>query len=291
MKTKGIVLIALGSPEYIKMAYNLAVSIKSVENIPITLIDNNNISRGYLSPKMIELFDKVIECPVEYYTVNGKASYVKSKVHLYDLTPYDCTLFMDSDTAWNPYKKPSEIFESLSGTNITFKNTGYYSIKDKAHFDNAKYTYWYDINEMLKAYNIPSENLYQIQSEFFYFEKNKVAKRFFQDAVKVYNKPKIQSKIAFANQMITDEMAFGISMAINDLKPHQINWLPTYWSFLSKDKVQEKPSIFTENYYALSIGGVYLPKYIMELYKNIISNAFMKIGGIPFTIKSKTKQN
>lgn len=291
MKTKGIVLIALGSSEYIKMAFNLAVSIKCVEDMPITLVYSDLLAEQYLSPSQRKVFSNMIKCPVEYYTKSGATSYVKSKVHLYDLTPYDHTLFLDSDTAWNPYKKPSELFAQLAGTGITFKNTGYYSIAEKKGYDNEKYTYWYNVDEMLAAYKVKADNVYQIQSEVIYFEKNKITKKFFSDAVKVYTEPKVQSKVLFAKQRITDEMAFSISMAINGLKPHQVTWTPTYWKFLSTDKVAEEPSIFTNNYYALSIGGTYMPGYIMQLYTSIIKKAFNKFGGIPFTIKSKSQQN
>lgn len=292
MKTKGIVLIAIGTPEYLKMAYNLAVSIKSVEDLPITLVYNNNLVKDYLSADKAKVFDNLVECPSEFYTrKSGGNSFVKAKVHLYGLSPYDCTLFLDSDTAWNPYKKPSDLFDELAGINITFKNTGYYSVTEGKGYDNENYTYWFDIPEMLKAYKIKAENVYQIQSELFYFERSKAVKRFFDDAIRVYEKPKVVSKLLFGKQNITDEMAFSISLALNDLKPHQINWLPTFWNFLSKDRIDANPSLFTEKYYALSIGGMYTPQYIMTFYNNIIKKAFNKKGGIPFTIKPKTKQN
>lgn len=287
-KSKGIVLIALGGAEYLKMAFNLAVSIKSVENIPITLVQNNGLAEAYLNETQRKFFNQIIECPAEYYAASDA---IKAKVHLYDLSPYDCTLFLDSDMAWNPYKKPSEVFTELEGTGITFKNTGYYSVPEGKAYDNPKYTYWFAMAEMLAAYKVKAENIYQIQSEFFYFERSKQVRRFFADAVKVYSAPKVESKIPFAKRKITDEMAFIISMAINDIKPHKVNWVPTYWNFLSKDNAVQDPSIFTKNYYALSIGGVYTPRYVMQFYTSIIKKAFNKVGGIPFTIQPKTKQN
>jgi len=287
---KGIVLIALGSPDYIRMAYNLAISIKAAEpEVLITLVDDGK-SKDYLKDAA-ELFDKIIECPKEYYFKDGTESYVKAKVHLYELSPYHKTLFIDSDTAWNPYKKPSDLFEQLKNVRITFKNTGYYSIKEDKGYDNNKYTYWFDMKEMLKEYSLKSDNVYQLQSEFIYFERCSPIKKFFDDAIKIYENPKVKSLIPFAGQMISDEMAFSISMALNNLKPHKINWLPTYWHFLSNDKVIENPSIFVNNYYAFSIGGTNAPAHVMKFYSNIIKRAFMKVGGIPFTIKTKLAQN
>lgn len=291
MKKEGIVLIALGNADYIKMAYNLAVSIKSIDQMPITLVDNNNLAKDYLNQNQQSIFDQIIDCPKDFYQVNGVNSFVKSKVHLYQLTPYEKTLFLDSDTAWNPYKKPSDLFNELAGTDVTFKNTGYYSIKEGKAYHNDKYTYWFDIDEMVNAYSVKADNVYQIQSEFIYFEKSKVTSKFFDDARKVYENPKVKSKIPFANQYISDEMAFSISMALNDMKPHKINWIPTYWHFLSKDRIIENQYLFTNSYYALSIGGTYAPEYIMKFYSNIIKKAFKKYGGIPFSIKTKTKQN
>lgn len=286
---RGIVLIALGSPDYIRMAYNLTVSIKASEDVSISLVTTDNL-RNYLTPKQASIFENIIDCPVEYYHLDNSVSYVKAKVHLYDISPYDQTLFIDSDTAWNASKKPSELFDSLNGMSITFKNTGYYSISENKSYDNPKYTYWYDVNEMVTAYKIKTD-VYQIQSEFIYFEKNKTSKKFFNDAIKIYTNQKVSSKIPFAGRLISDEMAFSISLALNNLKPHIVNWFPTYWHFLSTEKIIENPSIFVNNYYVFSIGGTNAPGYVISFYRNIIQKAFNKIGGIPFTITTKLQQS
>ena len=72
-----------------------------------------------------KLFDQMHTMPEEYYITNGIEKYLKAKTHIYDLSPFDETIFLDVDMIWNPKKKPEDLFEELKNLNFTMCNEGY----------------------------------------------------------------------------------------------------------------------------------------------------------------------
>src|SRR6186997_996433 len=92
--TKGIVLISLGQPYYIRMAYQLAYSIKCNEDISIHLISNNH---EHLSEDQKKVFDKIIIPGEHVFNTDGQTDYLKSKTYLYELSEFDETIFLDAD--------------------------------------------------------------------------------------------------------------------------------------------------------------------------------------------------
>jgi len=104
---RGIMLVATGHPYYGNMAYNLAISIKSVEDISIAVVFTG-ASLSHLSASQVAIFDHKIEAPDDYRTGFGV------KLHLDQLTPYDQTLCLDVDMLWLS-RKPSDLFDELNG--------------------------------------------------------------------------------------------------------------------------------------------------------------------------------
>ena len=124
-KEKGILLIALGHPIYGKMAAALAASIKVAQTETPVVLYCNDKSVSRLMDGEKKLFDKMITMPEDYYIVNGVEKYLKAKTHIYDLSPFDETIFLDVDMIWNPKKKPEDLFEELKNLNFTMCNEGY----------------------------------------------------------------------------------------------------------------------------------------------------------------------
>src|SRR5687768_10941291 len=100
MLDKGIILLATGAPFYGRMAYNLAVTIKAVEPVSVTVL-HKGAGISHLSQKQLSIFDNIIEITDESFA---------AKLCLLDYSPYDRTLYFDADMAWLPVKKPSELF-------------------------------------------------------------------------------------------------------------------------------------------------------------------------------------
>lgn len=248
--TKGILLIAIGTTEYLEMAKNLAMSIKNVEpGMPIALAHNfDNVDS--------KLFDILIDVPKESYTTNGLTEYIKVKTWMYDFSPFHETLFLDVDMVWLFDKKPSALFDECKGLNWTMSNTGL-----------SETSIWADIREIRKIY--PGVQMWNYHSECVYFNKCDASKRYFDKVKFVYENPPIEGT-NFGGARIADELAFQLaSLELNEF-PHKENWTPIFWYARDKSTAHLQPYKLKEIYYAYSVGGNKLP--------TVVKNNFMTIS-------------
>ena len=111
MLDKGIILIATGHAGYGRMAYNMAVTIKAVEEIPIAVVCDDT-ALSHLTDDQKKIFDFLIPLPITYRTGFG------AKLHLDELTPFEKTMYVDVDMLWLG-RKPSELFTDLNGISFT----------------------------------------------------------------------------------------------------------------------------------------------------------------------------
>lgn len=266
---RGIVLISLGQPYYIRMAYQLAYSIKCNEDIPIHLLSNNS---EYLTEEQRKVFDKITEPPKEAYTKNGEADYLKAKTYLYDLSEFEETIFLDADMVALENLKISELFEKLKDVDFTMANRGREDIKNA----NDKTSIWGDIPSLVQAYEINEGFWYQLSSEFIYFKKTAKAKEVFDWAKDFYEKPKVAFN-KFANGM-ADEFAFGFACLVTGLYPHVENYTPIFWSSAEKRPPKEIDPYVNEHYYAYSMGGNYATEGQMKFYNNMLKYYQNKSG-------------
>lgn len=271
MLTKGIILIASGHSFYGRMAFNLAVTIKAEEDIPVTVL-YNGAALSHLSDRQKAIFDNMVEI---------KPASFAAKLALCDYSPYDCTLYLDADMVWMPNKKPSELFKELEGVSFTSITEGFYDYDNETCYGNKMYHYWCDPLEAKAAYNLTGR-FYQWRSEVMYFEKS--AKEFFDLAKQIYADPKVNVK-KFADNT-PDELAINIAACIMGIQPHVYKWIPGYWHRLHGEG-RSLPQIMN-GYYLMSVGGNYASSVMKTCYNNICKAAFRKLGlQYLFTLQSK----
>lgn len=258
---RGIVIFALGHPYYGRYAYNLALTIKAVEDITIALIsDESGIS--HLNTKQRSLFDQHIEHKVDM-TADCSA-----KLWAYDLSPFDQTIVLDADMLWLPKNKPSQLFDSLTGIPFTAITEGD-TDKPAGH-----YFFWADAQEIREKYSV--EKIHQWRTEVMYFEKSELAEGLFKDAKKIYRNHGLKTVKEFAG-VVPDEMAINISAAIHHVEPHQLNWQPSYWPQLYQNHIPDYGTLY-DRYYLLSVGGNHNADNVKLLYNNIMKAQASKLG-------------
>ena len=280
MLTKGIILVATGAPFYGRMAYNLAVSIKSVEDIPITIL-HNGAGLQHLSEKQLSIFNTIIKIEPTSFG---------AKLCLADYSPYDCTLYFDADMLWMPRKKPSDLFAELQGVPFTSITEGFYDYASNVDYGNKMYHYWADPLEAKQVYGLTGK-FYQWRSEVIYFEKSAkamfdLAKEIYRDLVEfgMMSNPKIVVK-KFADH-VPDELAINIAASILNIDPHEFKWIPAYWHRLHGEG-RNLPAIM-DKYYLLSVGGNFASTTMKTCYNNICKAAHNKLGlQYLFTLQSK----
>lgn len=102
-ETTGVMLLAFGKHSYIKMAFNMAVSLKYHNpDLPITLVHDENITA--LMPWMLDFFTDFKEVKQEHLydnfgTKEQSMNPGKAKTFIYEYLSYDHNLYLDLDGA------------------------------------------------------------------------------------------------------------------------------------------------------------------------------------------------
>jgi hypothetical protein len=285
--TRGILLIALGAPEYGDMAANLAASIRySDPDIPIHLVHTDR-SISHLSPLHRALFTSLALCPEQYYTRQGtedegpgaaansslvsrpsSLEYIKAKTHIYDLTPFDETLFLDADMYILPATRMSDVMSHLASVcHYTIENRGYADLSKPAEELNPHYCNWVNICDVKKHYDTTGR-FYHLHSEFIFFKKNEKNKNFFDKVREVYDTRPLQWQVFDGG--VPDEYAFDIATAVMGHYPHQDPFITIYWHGMDGRRDWNKDVI--RHYIGFSLGGNFIPEWLtqkMNAYKQL----------------------
>lgn len=269
-KEKGILLLALGNSAYGRMAAVLAATIKATGTaIPIHLAYTESAIR-YLTDNEKALFDSMAIIPEKYYTWNGQAKWIMAKVFMYQLSPFEHTLYLDCDIVWLK-KLPDEIFTNFAATDLTYANSGVQAS-----------SMWADTEEIKAAYNV--DKVLGIHSEFMCFKKNKTVKHFFSVAQDTYKHLKIDHT-TFAGA-IPDELPIMIAAELTGMMPHQQPYFPVFW--YKRDKKMLHSYQIAKDYYGISMGGNYNMQDEITMYNNLAAAAYYKLGlKFPYQWKQK----
>lgn len=287
MENKGVVLIALGHPFYSHVAFNLAASIKYHGDIPITILCSET-SLNQLRPEYRIIWNEIV-IDINKLRRNGEIEYLKAKTFLYDYSPYDKTIFLDVDTILTPFKNFNDLF-NLNG--IVFANRGEVT-------DGGGKSQWVDVKDVFAAYEI--NHWYDLSSEFIYFDKSEINKKFFDDAKRYYDDDSIpivtfkeknkegKKGITMFNGGKPDEIPFGIAIEKNNIR-FQSPFLPSYWQPQYFDKAQTSDQI-KRNFYIVSAGGAFVQSNIKKIYDDLAKAYFSKlqIKNIPYQLIAKSK--
>lgn len=267
---KGITIFSLGHPYFGRYAYNLALTIKAVQNIPIALVfDYSAVS--HLTEEQLEIFD--IRIPSNLKPGCG------AKLHVYDLSPFDKTLLLDADMLWLPRRTPSELFDSLDGVEFTAISEG------STDNPSAHYFFWASIEEIKEKYNITGV-IHQLRTEVMYFERTERVESMFAKAKEIYSDHGLTSVKAFADG-IPDELAMNIAAGIEGIEPHSTEWKPSYWAQLFQNQIPQPDTLYRE-YYLLSVGGNMNTQNVKNLYNTLVKAQAPKLGlAFSFPLQSK----
>lgn len=261
---KGILLLAIGHPYYGRMAYNLAVTIKAAEDIPIAIVRSSG-SLSHLNPQQLKVFDCFIDLPA-----NVPGSFA-SKLHINELSPFKVTLFLDADMLWLPGRKPSDLFKEFGSAEFSAITEGWYDGSDKNV--NEKYPFWADLEEIKSVYALHNKRIYQWRSEVVYFCKSEKIDRLFKDARAVLSDSKLATVHTFGSHL-PDELGFNIAAALNDIHPHKVKWTPAFWEV----RHGRIPAPGQNEWYLASFGSNTYSGSIMKYYDSIIKPALSKLG-------------
>ena len=243
----GILLIAVGHGNYARMACTLACSIRANGiDLPITLVHDAHTYKQ-ITDEYKPFFNDFILIPDECITLGDKTCYIKAKAHMYDLTPYDTTLFMDVDIVATDTGVLAEVIKELEGVSFAVKNSGMTQVKDipKEHIQ------WANVHEVAEAYGLtPDAEVWNVHSEFIYWQQNEQNRILF-DAWRD-NFTNLKVKPVEFGGCIPDELPLWIAMAQHKRKPHTAPYHPTYWPENNRERLRVRE---LKEYAGISIGG------------------------------------
>lgn len=250
--SRGVLLIALGSPQYGCYAANLAASIRYNDpGLPIHLVHTAE-STTLLGAEHLALFTSHTVCPLDAYVSpdSGTRQFIRAKTWMYELSPFEETLFIDVDALILPGHSLTELMTQLSAScHFTMQNRGCIDLSRNEKFKD--YTVWCDIEEFKRHYGQRKGLFYQYQSEFAFFKKNKKNKTYFDLVRELYDRPPIPAE-GFDNG-IPDEYCFNIATALLHHYPAERGKVFLYWTHL--DGLKDWQKEVDQQYLGFSLGG------------------------------------
>jgi len=247
---RGILLIAVGSDFYGELAYSLANSIKKfTTNIPIALICDQS-SIGSLPNNKV--FDQIIPVNLGLCLENGIMNPFKLKTYLYDLTPFEETLYLDADALC--LKKIEDLLLLIEKTDLQIYEVRRYK-PEKYHectmvwYKNAGIT----LKQALTAYGINGLSVYpEYNSSFIWFKKTEKVKAFFDQVKKNYFDRRIKFKAI--GKCYPDELAYNLASIQTGLYSGMERFRPIHFKW--DDAAGNKPiNELKEKYWFIGMAG------------------------------------
>ena len=278
---EGILIIAAGHPYYGVYAHQLAMSIKAQSSVNITLAYTDS-AITHLRPDALGLFDKKVKIPEKMYMKGAKQDFFRIKTHMYQLSPYKETIYLDADTILVPNSGIDSLFEQFKEIDFTICNRGVFDLDTDQPFARHRW-YWADLNEVKEVHG--KGNLWQIHSEFVYFKKCDKISKLFKDAQKLFDKPGVELTIPFAGG-VPDELPLAISMLKNGIDPHQVNYIPFYWE-PKEHKNMSIGDVMKLSYIGYSIGGSQRNRLMEKCYFALVNHFSKNHHHTPKPLKPK----
>lgn len=251
---KGILLIALGS-HYSKLAYNMAKSIKAYSDIPISCVTDETDSL------LLTEYDKIIQpkmCDyMEGYTMNP--FYLKTKI--YDLTPYERTIYLDVDGIALKDLTP------LFAYNFKIQEVGKYRYENS----NECQMVWVNkigkkLSDIYNAYKLPHDTEYpEYNSSIIVFNKSETNEKYFALARKNYMDRRLPFKQI--GGFYPDELAWNLASAQLKHYSDSPHIKPIYFEWENKGMAVD---VIKQNYYILGMAGGFHYGQLINMYESIV---------------------
>ncbi len=277
---RGILILALGHPQYGRMAANLAASIRyNNAELPIHLVYSGK-ALDHLTAAHKALFTSMANCPAAYYTQHNKADYFKAKTYLYELSPFEETLYLDCDLLLYSKTNLANLLLNLSMAGDFDMQSRGYTAMDTLH-TYGHYTHWCNPADVKKLYGISAGRFYQLSSELVFFKKTPTLKRFFESVQDLYAAPGVPTP-AFAGS-ISDELAYNLAALQHHISPVEAGRVFIFWDLMDKTRGSR------HSYYGYSAGGNNASEEVCACY-NLMSKFYANALNLPMAYQLQPKK-
>ena len=199
--TCGVITLGFGAREYVKMARGLGRSIRRLNpEIPLAVVSD-------ASQEMLKPFDYILPFNAAY------GDGVTQKLHLDKYSPFDETLFIDSDClVYRPLEQLWEFYRKSNGFGVAA--WGYIN-------KESDYNFIENIEKTFQAIDI--ERMPHFNGGVYYFDSSKLSKSVFKTAREFYAKRNELGFTTFKNSPVADEPVIALAMSANGVEPLPFN--------------------------------------------------------------------
>lgn len=182
---KGILIVALGHPNFAKMAINLAISVKANSpDTPVALAHNYE-SLNFLEAKYRKNIDFDFYLDESYYRHKNKNAFGMMKTRIYEFTPFEHTLYIDADSLMIKDKTPQRFFDEIDLHSFIIPHGGEMNPTSDAHDLHTHWVKFRDVKNLFKFKDC--KIMGYCQSSVIGFKKCELAKEIFAKANFVYH--------------------------------------------------------------------------------------------------------
>lgn len=218
--SKGVLIIALGHPNFAKMATNLAISIKANSpETPIALAHNYE-NLNFLDLRYRRNIDIDFVLDEQYYVHKNKNAYGMMKTRIYEFSPFETTLYIDADSLMIKDKKLDRFFHEIEKHNFIIPHGGAMNPTLNTH---DSHMHWVKFGDVKKYFEFKNCDIMQYcQSSIIGFRKCELSKNLFSKANYVYHQlaeKRIAENMWF--NTVPDELCFWLAHGI-------VGYTPTY---------------------------------------------------------------
>lgn len=265
-----IILLAIGNPAYGKFAYNLAVSIRAFNKVPIQLIyeDTAVAHLDNLSP-----FDKTTKIKPEHCRHdNGRLFPARAKLMIPKYADYDECIYLDVDSVC------IKNFDPLI-SDLRRRDGAFYLTEVNGQITGGGGTHWAKERVILEHYKIQKGlKIPAINSSFVYFRKGEELDRLYDKANELLDNPIPISKHAERwgrSKEQPDELYMNIALGLLEHDPSYPSPMFFRWhqAFNVKDL---KPQHYFMGFFGTKETN---HRSMYEYYDRHMANIYRSFGG------------
>lgn len=190
----------------------------------------------------------------DHFIVTNDMHPFELKTMLYELSPFDNSLYMDADSIMCPGKQitfPDVDFTAYCNDMMDMKTMYRHRQND--------YTWWGDPVKIKNHFGL-TDKLPQINSSYIWFRKTAKVRNLFDNANELYRSSDfITEKYVGARP---DEFCFNVACALTKIYPHQDIYRPLYFDFVHPFNA----TYIIDNYMAMSLAGNQTKLQTISLY-------------------------
>ncbi len=262
---QGVVIVATDGNKHSSMALNLAVSIRANDPFAkIALIYSKTVLNSITSDRSPNYsystwFDYLIECPVSILDLIQQTHFDQwPQFYLYELSPFQCTLYLDTNSIFYSGKRLTELMDTLQGHEFLLPVFIEKELKRKIKASGIKFRSALTDDDNSQVFN-------QNQGFFHYFERTTKNEQFFR-----YTRETVFELLKLKKNTSRETLR-TLSLIEAELRVRRRSKRSVTFPIILPGIANKGKQLLNTDYYALSITNQ-SPEEILQTYRRLVTD-------------------